>query len=219
MHFAKRKAVLIGIAFSILIILMLLPGVLQDRHLLIDTAGKSLLAPVPDGLDPLFISITHLGDRKGVGITALIVLMWLLFKRRDFFAMGIFAMGVALGNELNKLLKELIGRERPDLEHLVHVKSLSFPSGHAMVSSILYILIAYFLTREYTGRKAKFWIYGLSGSMILLIGASRVILNVHYPSDVIGGYAFGFIWASCWIYLYSALRIKYSWLSPINKQT
>ena len=219
MLFAKRKTVLIGIAFSILIILLLLPGVLQDRQLLIDTAGKRLMAPVPDRLDPLFIGITHFGDRKGVGITALIVLIWLLYKGRDFFAMGIFAMAVALGNELNKLLKVLIGRERPDLEHLVHVKSLSFPSGHAMVGSILYILIAYFLTREYTGRKAKFWIYGLSAIMILLIGASRVILNVHYPSDVIGGYAFGFIWASCWIYLYSAFRGRYSWLLPIKKQT
>lgn len=196
-------------AIAVVVLLLLIPGVMQGRELLIDRVVKGLFSGVPDSLDPIFVAITHLGDKKGVGITALIMVMWLLFKRRDFFAMGMFALAVAFGNELNKFLKVLIGRERPSLEHLVHVKSLSFPSGHAMVSSILYIMIAFFLLREYRNPVARRVIVALSAAVVLLIGASRIILNVHYPTDILGGYAFGFLWSALFMLVYERLREAY----------
>ncbi|WP_053365489.1 phosphatase PAP2 family protein [Bacillus sp. FJAT-27245] len=209
----KRKKMLpVFMAFSVMVLLLILPGVLQGRELLVDRVVKGMFSGVPDSLDPIFIGITHLGDKKGVGITALIMLVWLLFKRRDYFAMGIFALAVAFGNELNKFLKVLIGRERPLLEHLVHVKSLSFPSGHAMMGSILYILIAYFLLKEYKNPVARTSIIVLSAAAVLLIGASRIILNVHYPSDIIGGYAFGFLWSALFIAVYERMRDAYPFM-------
>ncbi|WP_059172931.1 phosphatase PAP2 family protein [Bacillus sp. FJAT-27445] len=208
----KKKIRLLFMALSVVVLLLILPGVMQGRELLIDQVVKRLLGAVPDSLDPVFVAITHLGDKKGVGITALIMLVWLLFKRRDYLAMGIFALAVAFGNELNKFLKVLIGRERPSLEQLVHVKSLSFPSGHAMVSSILYLMIAYFLLKEYDNPVARRVIVFLSAAVVLLIGASRIILNVHYPSDIIGGYAFGFLWSVLFMIFYEKLREAYPFL-------
>ncbi|RDU35292.1 PAP2 family protein [Neobacillus piezotolerans] len=202
----KKKNIVVFMVLSAVVLLLLLPGVIQGRDLLIDRVVKGLFSNVPDSLDPIFIAITHLGDKKGVGITALIMLVWFLFKRRDYFAMGIFALAVAFGNELNKFLKVLIGRERPSLEHLVQVKSLSFPSGHAMVSSILYIMIAFFLLTEYKDPAARRVIVGVAAAVVLLIGASRIILNVHYPSDIFGGYAFGFLWSALFIFVYEKLR-------------
>lgn len=205
-------------AIAVVVLLLLLPGVMQGRELLVDRVVKGLFSGVPDSLDPIFIAITHLGDKKGVGITALIMVMWLLFKRRDFFAMGIFALAVAFGNELNKFLKVLIGRERPSLEHLVHVKSLSFPSGHAMVGSILYIMIAFFLLKEYKNPVARRIIVGLSAAVVLLIGASRIILNVHYPTDILGGYAFGFLWSALFMLVFDRLREAYPLLKTKLKR-
>jgi membrane-associated phospholipid phosphatase len=177
-----------------------------------------VLSLVPDSLNPIFRAATELGDKQGIGIVGLLMLGWLLVKKRDFFGMGILALSVALGNEANKLLKNLIGRERPALEHMVEVNSLSFPSGHAMVGSILYLSIAYFLMKEYDSPPVRRWIALGAGSIILLIGASRVILNVHYPSDVIGGYAFGFIWTAFWLYAYEALRKRYPQLRTTGRK-
>ncbi|WP_316571169.1 phosphatase PAP2 family protein [Neobacillus sp. YIM B06451] len=202
----KKKILSILMAITVVVILVILPGVMQGRELLIDRVFKGLLGVVPNWLDPIFVAITHLGDKKGVGITALIMLVWLFFKRRDYFAMGIFAMAVAFGNELNKFLKVVIGRERPSLEHLVHVETLSFPSGHAMVGSILYIMIAFFLLKEYRNPGVRKVIVVLTAGVVLLIGASRIILNVHYPTDVLGGYAFGFLWSALFMLVYEKLR-------------
>ncbi|OCA84341.1 hypothetical protein A8F94_16670 [Bacillus sp. FJAT-27225] len=205
----KRNMLYNLLVIALLAIPFLLIGVKQGRPLLIDEAFAGLLSYVPEAWDPIFKATTELGDKRGVGVVALLMLGWLLIKRRDFFAMGIFALAVALGNEVNKLLKEIIGRERPTLEHLVEVNSLSFPSGHAMVGSILYLLVGYFLMKEYRRPKQKQLIATVCVILILLIGASRVILNVHYPTDVLGGYAFGFIWAVSWLFVYEFIRRKY----------
>ncbi|WP_043933135.1 phosphatase PAP2 family protein [Bacillus sp. EB01] len=211
---SERKTLFIGIVVSIAALLFLLIGINQNRPLLIDESISAVFSLVPESLNPIFRAVTELGDKLGIGIVGLLMLGWLLVKKRDFLGMGILALSVALGNEANKLLKNLIGRERPALEHMVDVNSLSFPSGHAMVGSILYLSIAYFLMKEYDSPSARRWIALGAGSIIFLIGASRVILNVHYPSDVIGGYAFGFIWTAFGLFVYEGLRKRYPQLRP-----
>ncbi|HKC02119.1 MAG TPA: phosphatase PAP2 family protein [Sphingomicrobium sp.] len=99
---------------------------------------------------------------------------------------------VAIGRGLSELQKDWIARARPDVEpHLVVVRTSSFPSGHATSSMIFYLALALVLT---AGTR---WQRPAAAGAILLslaIGTSRVMLGVHWPSDVIGGWAFGLLW-------------------------
>lgn len=97
-----------------------------------------------------------------------------------------------IGRGLSELQKIWIARSRPDAElHLVLVKTSSFPSGHATSSMIFYLTMALALTDGKRWRRAA-----AAGAVLLslLIGTSRVMLGVHWPSDVIGGWAFGMLW-------------------------
>lgn len=104
--------------------------------------------------------------------------------------LGIAAVG-AVG--LNYLLKEVFGRARPALwNHIVDVGHYSFPSGHAMVSLVMYGFIGYVLAKQYPQWRRQ--IYASTASLILAIGFSRLYLGVHWATDVIVGYAAGLIW-------------------------
>lgn len=175
-----------------------------------DDKIAGLFSHVPNPLIPFFINLTEMGDKKGIGVVAILMLGWLLLKKRNYLGAAVFALSVAIGNEISKILKDYFARPRPDLEHLVEVKSYSFPSGHAMVGMTVYFLIAYLLIEATTSKTAKITIGACAAILLLLIGASRVILHVHYPSDVLGGYALGYIWVafSIMIYTYFKKRTK-----------
>lgn len=187
---------------SLFVSLYLVVQVGKDSPLWIDHVISQAFLGVPESTYPIFISLTELGDKKGIGLLALITVLWLWIKKKDFAGMAALVLAVALGNEVSKLLKDIIGRPRPDAEHLVDVISLSFPSGHAMIGFIFYSLVAFFLYKNAKTRAGKIIITVVACVLILLIGLSRIVLHVHYPSDIIGGYALGYIWVYFWILLY-----------------
>jgi membrane-associated phospholipid phosphatase len=180
--------------------------VTSSESLWIDKAIASVFVTTNENVLTIFGYITELGSKTGIGSVALLSVLVLWLTKRDYTAMATIALAVGLGNELNKLLKNWIGRERPQLEHLDEVASLSFPSGHAMVGIILYMLIAYFLVKYIPSKVGKRVALLICTIIILLLGVSRIILHVHYPSDVIAGYAFGFIWAFLWMLIYEMVR-------------
>ncbi|MEH7333680.1 phosphatase PAP2 family protein [Neobacillus drentensis] len=198
------------IILAVLITLYISIKVALNSLFFIDDTVAGWAAHVPDSVIPFFVQITEMGDKKGIGGVALLTLAWLFLRRRNYLGAAVFALSVALGNEASKLLKNLFDRPRPDLEHLVQVKSYSYPSGHAMVGMIVYFLIAYLLIEAAKSKTVKIIIICAAAILPLLIGASRIILQVHYPSDVLGGYALGYIWVffSLLIYKYFKKRVK-----------
>jgi len=196
------------LAFAILIATYTSIKVAAKQTFWLDDKLADIFAYVPDSLNPFFLVLTELGDKKGIGIVALLVLGWLLLIRRNFLGAAAIALSVAIGNEVNKLLKDFIARPRPELEHLGHVDSLSFPSGHAMVGLVFYFFIAYIVIEELKSSTSKKFVIFLVTLLLLLIGASRIILQAHYPTDVIGGFAFGYIWVMLSLFIYNFFKKK-----------
>lgn len=106
---------------------------------------------------------------------------------------------VVSGALLSESLKMGFARPRPDLvPHLVVAESGSFPSGHAMLSAVTYLTIGVLLARIHEQRRVKSLVLGFAIALTLLVGASRVYLGVHWPTDVLAGWSLGAAWAALW---------------------
>lgn len=120
---------------------------------------------------------------------------WLLLTGRPGAALFVtLAMLGAWG--LNVLLKVGFARERPDVvPYLDGASDPSFPSGHTMISAVLYPTMAGMLGRLVQARSVRFYLMGVALAIAVLVAFSRLYLGVHYPSDVLGGLVAGFAWA------------------------
>ncbi len=121
--------------------------------------------------------------------------IWLVYRRQYWPAL-ILLFVTQSGRMLVALQKAEIGRHRPeDSLHLVKVHSFAFPSGHATSSIIVYLTLALLFARP--GRERQ-WAVASAALLSFLIGVSRVVLGVHWPSDVVAGWAFGLLWTLTW---------------------
>ena len=133
---------------------------------------------------------TFLGEPTVLVGAGMLVAAWLWWAGRARFALGLLLV-VLIGRGLTEAQKYWIARARPTFEpHLVIVKTSSFPSGHATGSMIFYLTLALALAPPGWRRSAA----GCAILLSLLIGLSRIMLGVHWPSDVIGGWSFGLLW-------------------------
>jgi undecaprenyl-diphosphatase len=103
-----------------------------------------------------------------------------------------------LGTVVSNTLKYMLARPRPDfVAHVVDVSTMSFPSGHAMLSAVTYLTIGALLARDQTF-SIKVYVVAIAILLSVLVGISRVYLGVHYPTDVLAGWAIGGAWACIW---------------------
>lgn len=136
-------------------------------------------------------AFTFLGEGPVLILISVTAAAWLLYRGSPRAGLVLVAVTM-IGRVLVQAQKYGIQRLRPeDLEHLVPVSNPSFPSGHAGNSMIVFLTIALLL-----GRSAKWSGIAVICAVLLalLVGASRVVLGVHWPSDVAGGWAFGLLW-------------------------
>ena len=97
---------------------------------------------------------------------------------------------------ISGLLKGMFARPRPEVvPHLVEVTSMSFPSGHSLNSAIIYLTLAVMIARSFEDRASRVFTLTVAVMLVLAIGCTRVILGVHFPSDVLGGWTLGAAWA------------------------
>ena len=153
----------------------------------------------PGWLEEAARDVTALGGTAILLMVTLASIVYLLMAGKRAAAVLVFVT-VDGGLLLSNLLKAFFDRPRPDLvAHAVRVYTASFPSGHAMLSAVVYLTLGALLASIVERQRIKVFFMGLAIVLTILIGSSRVYLGVHWPSDVLAGWCVGAAWAAlCW---------------------
>jgi undecaprenyl-diphosphatase len=161
----------------------------------------SLIRPIgPDWLFDVMRDITALGGPTVIFLLTFLVIGYFILQKE--YSEVILVLAAVIGGAIMDLqLKELFGRIRPEIvPHLTPVLSFSFPSGHSMMSAIVYLSLASLIARIQKRLRDKIYIISIAILLSLIIGISRVYLGVHYATDVLGGWSLGLAWAAfCWL--------------------
>jgi len=144
-------------------------------------------------------------DVTGLGSVVVLALLtvasagFLLLQRKRHLAVYLL-LAVATGTIGSSLLKWGFDRPRPDLVAHGHaVYTSSFPSGHSMMSAVVFLTLGVLLATAQSKRVMQIYILAIAVLVTVAVGTSRVYLGVHWPTDVLAGWAAGSGWAlACW---------------------
>ncbi|WP_309083287.1 phosphatase PAP2 family protein [Chelativorans sp.] len=156
----------------------------------------------PPWLEEAALEITSLGGYALIVLAVAAVTGLLLITRR--YGPALYAvLSVGSGALLSSFSKNFYGRPRPDLvDHLDMVHTASFPSGHAMVTTVAYLTLAALVIRFFDDLRVRLYVAGVAIFISAIVGLTRVYLGVHWPSDVAAGWALGAAWASLtWLFV------------------
>ncbi|MFZ7127636.1 MAG: phosphatase PAP2 family protein [Desulfobacterales bacterium] len=159
----------------------------------------------PEWLEEAARDITSLGSYSIITLLGGIVAVYFGLKRR-FGLMLLTVAAVAGGALVSTGLKILFARERPSLDHLVRVVTYSFPSGHAMLSAVVYLTLGVLLAYSEPRRRFKIYFMSVAALLAVLVGLTRIYLGVHFPTDVLAGWIAGAVWALCCLLIAESLR-------------
>lgn len=218
--FKNIKAEEITILLSLLVVVLGLWGFLEltDEVLegeILNYDERLMAALQPSGGGPHWLA-EAMRDITALGSTAVLVLILIsvsgflaLLKKYRFALLNLLTAGS--GVLLVIVLKNTLNRQRPDVvPHLVEVSTQSYPSGHTMMSAVVYLTLATMVAFQQDQKRTKIFSIVMALVLTFLVGYSRIFLGVHYPSDVFAGWAVGLAWASfCW------LAVKWTgWIKP-----
>jgi len=218
-HIARLLAGISGVERMTLITLIFAASVLLAFASLADAVGEggtrafdawlllALRTPgnLADPIGPKWFE-EMMRDFTAMGSTGVLTLM--VFAIAGFLAMtrkghaALFVLASVIGGVLiSQTMKWAYARPRPELvPHGAEVYSASFPSGHSMMSAVVYLTLGALLARTQVDRAVKIYILAVAVFVTVLVGVSRVYLGVHWPTDVLAGWALGGAWALlCWL--------------------
>jgi undecaprenyl-diphosphatase len=154
----------------------------------------------PAWLPEVMTELTALGGTAVILVVLLFAIGYLALEGK-YGAAALVIVAAAGGGLLSVGLKQVFARGRPDIvPHLITVHSLSFPSGHSMATAVIYLTLGALLARFSLRRRSRIYVVGLALAVTAIVGITRVYLGVHYPSDVLAGWAAGLGWALlCWL--------------------
>ncbi len=159
----------------------------------------------PESLEVIVRDITALGGVFVLSLLCLCACGYLWLRGRGKLATFLL-LSVSVGMVLNTLLKGFISRPRPDLvPHATDAALSSFPSGHAMMSTIVYLTLGALLSLSTDSPRIKAYILCWSILLPLLVGTSRLYLGVHWPTDILAGWIAGATWALLCLFVYDRL--------------
>lgn len=186
----QRIALLI---LSLSLICFLLIAFLRSSFSTVDANVNSWAVSIQSTAFTQIAKLIHYGfGTTSLSIITLLVAVYLLYKHYRNHAL--LLVGAMLGDVvIVTILKRLIHSTRP-LNGIIQETGFSFPSGHATAAVVFLGLLTYFIWQHFKSRNVKI----LSGVLLILIslvvGFSRIYLNVHWLSDVVGAYSLGIFW-------------------------
>jgi undecaprenyl-diphosphatase len=204
-HVVLTLIVVVGALFGLI---ALMDGVVEGSTRAFDTAilkvfrnSANLAEPIgPPWLPDMVRDLTSLGSTAVLTLITVGAIGYLMIDRKPGAALFVL-VAIGGGTMVSSMLRIGVQRLRPDLvPALVHETSPSFPSGHAMLSTVTYLTIGVILARVQPGRRMKIYILTAAAVVALIVGVSRVYLGVHWPTDVLAGWCAGAAWALfCWL--------------------
>ncbi len=214
--FAGLKLPMFAGAFVCILAFALLARQLQAGGLAafdnaVTTWVRAFMSPCLTGW---MLLITDLGSLPLVTALTIFTVIYLYARREWWDGLGITV--ASLGSWwLEFRLKLVFQRPRPHLPHLTPATGYSFPSGHALVTSALFFTLALVYYRHSASRAGRALVLAGAVLLVLLVGISRVYLGVHYPSDVVAGWAVGGFWTLLIGILLPPAKLRDgSWVSP-----
>jgi len=199
-----KMLVMLGLAlFCLSVFTAIAEDVINKEAIVqVDLIVADMLHNAATPLTTTFFSAITLLGYEGLRLVSAIVVVYFLLRRRWSLLIG-WIVTVGLGELLNLLLKSAFVRPRPVfIQPILIEHGYSFPSGHAMGSLIAYGLLSYLICSAIRRWPMRLLVVLAAISLILLVGFSRMVLGVHYLSDVIGGFATGGLWLvvsiTCW---------------------
>jgi undecaprenyl-diphosphatase len=165
----------------------------RDPHNPAETIGPHFLKSVA-------LDITALGGVTVLVLVTLTVAGYLALEHKRHAMWLVLAASIG-GQLMSTALKMSFDRPRPSVvPRLDEVMTTSFPSGHSLMSAVVYLTLGALLTQFVKQRRARIFIFALACMLTFLVGLSRVFLGVHYPTDVLAGWTAGLVWALvCWL--------------------
>ncbi len=186
------------IAVTVVVFALLADAVAEGQTQRVDTAILRWIdSHATPALDVLAMEVTSLGSGMVVWTLVLVASAFLWTTRHRY---SVLLLWVAMGGSalLSTLLKAFFDRPRPQVFpwRVPYAGQASFPSGHSMTAMVGYATLAYLLTRLEPSRRMRRLTFAVAGTIVILVGLSRLYLGVHWPSDVAAGFVVGLAWAS-----------------------
>ena len=218
-HVARLVARITGVERTTLITLIIAASVLFAFAKLADAVGEggtrafdewllvslrtpgNLADPVgPKWFEEMMRDFTALGSTGVLTVMVLTIAGFLAMTRKGYAALFVLASVIG-GVLISQTMKWAYARPRPELvPHGAEVYTASFPSGHSMMAAVVYLTLGALLARTQVDRAVKVYILAVAVIVTVLVGVSRVYLGVHWPTDVLAGWALGAAWAlTCWL--------------------
>jgi undecaprenyl-diphosphatase len=217
----REAAILASIilaAASLVLFAQLTDEVIEGETHVFDEAVLLALRDAGDPSNPIgpvwfqevMRDFTALGSLAVLTLLTVAVAGFLVLQGKRHAAL-LVVVAIGGGMLVSTLTKLGFDRPRPDLvPHGATVYTASFPSGHSMMAAVTYLTLGALLARVHAERRLKLYLLGLAVFITVLVGFSRVYLGVHWPTDVLAGWALGAAWALlCWaIALWLQMRGK-----------
>lgn len=148
----------------------------------------------PRWFEDVMRDMTALGG-IGVVIGASLMFAGYLALERRLVDIAVLATSIVGAQLVSGVIKHLVQRPRPDLvSHEAAIYSASFPSGHTLMATVVYITFALLLAADFADRRVREYLLASAWLVAFAVGASRIYLGVHWPSDVLAGWSLGALW-------------------------